>query len=41
MNDRRRLGTYVNGWRANLLATIVVLLCLGLGLRGVWSALAR
>lgn len=41
MNDRQRLGANVNGWRANLAATIVVLLCLALGARGVWSAIVR
>jgi manganese transport protein len=41
MNDRTRLGAHVNGWRANLIAGGVVLLCLALGVRGVWSALVR
>lgn len=40
MNDRRRLGTSVNGWRANLAGGMVVLLCLGLGLRGIVGALS-
>lgn len=41
MNDRQRLGAQVNGWRANLVAAVVVLLCVGLGVRGVWSAIVR
>jgi manganese transport protein len=39
MNDRRRLGNHVNGWRANLAGTLVVLLCLALGVRGMVGAL--
>jgi len=35
MNDRRRLGTHVNGWRANIVAGIVVVLCIVLGVRAV------
>lgn len=39
MNDRRRLGNHVNGWRANLAGALVVLLCLALGVRGMVGAL--
>jgi Mn2+/Fe2+ NRAMP family transporter len=38
MNDRRRLGPHVNGWRANLAGGLVVALCLALGIRAVASA---
>lgn len=38
MNDRRRLGGHVNGWRANLGGALVVLLCLVLGIRGMAGA---
>jgi Mn2+/Fe2+ NRAMP family transporter len=38
MNDRRRLGGHVNGWRANLAGGLVVLLCLALGIRGMVGA---
>lgn len=40
MNDRRRLGDNVNGWRANLAGGLVVLLCLALGMRGLVGAVA-
>jgi len=40
MNDRRRLGNQVNGWRANLAGGIVVLLCATLGIRGMVGAFA-
>jgi len=40
MNDRRRLGDHVNGWRANLAGTLVALLCLALGIRGLVGAFA-
>lgn len=39
MNDPKRLGIHVNGWRANLIGGAVVLLCLVLGLRAVVLAL--
>lgn len=39
MNDRKRLGEHVNTWMGNLAGTIVVLLCFGLGLRGILRAL--
>jgi manganese transport protein len=39
MNDRRRLGTHVNGWRGNLAGGIVTLLCAVLGLRAIFLAL--
>ncbi len=35
MNDRRRLGTQVNGWPMNLAGGIVVVLCTALGVRAV------
>jgi Mn2+/Fe2+ NRAMP family transporter len=35
MNDRRRLGSHVNGWRANVVGTVVVVLCNVLGARAV------
>ena len=38
MNDRRRLGAHVNGWRANSAGTVVVILCLVLGIRGMIGA---
>ncbi len=38
MNDRRRLGVYVNGWKANLAGGLVALLCVALGLRAVAKA---
>lgn len=40
MNDRRRLGPNVNGWRANVAGGGVVILCLALGIRGIVGALA-
>jgi Mn2+/Fe2+ NRAMP family transporter len=39
MNDRERLGAYVNGWRGNVAGGAVALLCLVLGLRAVVLAL--
>ncbi len=39
MNDRRRLGTHVNGWKGNIGGTLVALLCAALGARAVWAAL--
>lgn len=38
MNDRRRLGAHVNGWRGNLAGAAVVGLCAALGARAVWGA---
>lgn len=38
MNDRRRLGTHVNGWVANLAGGLVVLLAIVLGVRGIVGA---
>jgi Mn2+/Fe2+ NRAMP family transporter len=38
MNDRRRLGDAVNGWRGNLAGGAVVLLCAVLGLRAILLA---
>jgi Mn2+/Fe2+ NRAMP family transporter len=35
MNDGRRLGSHVNGWRANVVGTVVVVLCNVLGARAV------
>lgn len=35
MNSTRRLGTYRNGWRANLLGVTVVLFVVGLGVRNL------
>ncbi len=35
MNDRRRLGDHVNGWRGNILGTAVALLCVVLGIRAI------
>ncbi len=35
MNDRRRLGDQVNGWKGNLIGFAVVLLCIVLGIRGI------
>lgn len=40
MNDRRRLGDQVNGWRANIAGGLVVMLCLALGIRGLVGAFA-
>jgi Mn2+/Fe2+ NRAMP family transporter len=39
MNDRRRLGDNVNGWRGNLAGAVVVLLCFVLGVRAIVLAL--
>lgn len=39
MNDRRRLGEHVNGWVANLTGTMVVILCMVLGVRAIVLAL--
>ncbi|KPJ83762.1 MAG: hypothetical protein AMS18_17290 [Gemmatimonas sp. SG8_17] len=38
MNDRRRLGGYVNGWRGNVAGGAVVVLCAVLGARAVLLA---
>ena len=35
MNDRRRLGSDVNGWFANAIGAVVVTLCLALGVRAL------
>jgi manganese transport protein len=35
MNDRRRLGEHVNGWWANLLGGLIVVLCAVLGARAI------
>jgi manganese transport protein len=39
MNDRKRLGDHVNGWRGNLIGGAVVLLCVVLGVRSIILAL--
>lgn len=39
MNDRRRLGEHVNGWRGNVAGGLVVLLCIVLGVRAVALAI--
>ena len=39
MNDRSRLGEQVNGWRGNVVGSVVVLLCIVLGLRAIILAL--
>ena len=38
MNDRRRLGSHINGWRGNLVGAAVVLLCAVLGVRSIMLA---
>jgi Mn2+/Fe2+ NRAMP family transporter len=38
MNDRRRLGDAVNGWRGNLAGGVVTLLCAVLGIRAILLA---
>ena len=35
MNDRKRLGDHVNGWRGNLVGMAVVILCVVLGIRAI------
>ena len=35
MNDRKRLGDQVNGWRGNVMGTAVTLLCVVLGVRAI------
>ena len=35
MNDRKRLGDHVNGWRGNVVGTGVVILCVVLGVRAI------
>ena len=35
MNDKRRLGGHVNGWRGNVAGGAVVILCAVLGARAV------
>jgi manganese transport protein len=35
MNDRKRLGDHVNGWRGNIIGTVVALLCVVLGIRAI------
>lgn len=39
MNDRRRLGEHVNGWRGNVAGGLVVLLCVVLGVRAMALAI--
>lgn len=39
MNDRRRLGAHVNGWKGNVAGLTVAALCLVLGMRAVLRAL--
>lgn len=39
MNDRARLGSQVNTWKGNVTGVIVVLLCIGLGLRSILRVL--
>jgi manganese transport protein len=38
MNDRRRLGEQVNGWRGNVTGGVVVILCTVLGVRAILLA---